>query len=154
MDSLTDRLLFLEIPVTRQPTGNTCIPACLDMLLEHHSPGRATTRLDFYRLSPSGMNPVDAIGFIDANLEAVGMRLSRGTLPQAIELGQPFIAFVSADAEGHAVVVQGVRDVNGVPHLLVRDPARGAYLERWVDFEPRLVTDRNLVGHPTIWAER
>lgn len=124
------------------------------MLLEHHSPGRAITSLDFYRLSPTGLDPADAIGFIDSNFEAVGLRLVRGDLPQAIGSGQPFIAFVAEGAEGHAVLVQGVREVNWVPHLIVRDPARGAYLERLADFDARLVRDQNVVGHPTVWGER
>jgi len=38
------------------------------------------------------------------------------------------------------VLVQGVREVDGIPYLIVRDPApgRGAYLQRVVDFEPGL----------------
>ncbi len=150
----SNRIPLDEIAVTRQSYDNTCVPASLDMLLEHHSPGRASTTLSFCHLRPTGLSTADAIGFIDSNFEPTGLRLVRGNLVQAIESGQPFIAFVVEGDEGHAVLVQGVREVAGLPYLIVRDPARGAYLERLTDFDARLVRDQSVVGHPTVWGER
>jgi hypothetical protein len=61
---------------------------------------------------------------------------------------------VTEGAEGHAVLVQGFRERDGVRYLVVRDPARGAYLERLADFDARLVRDRNVLGYPAVWGER
>jgi hypothetical protein len=52
------------------------------------------------------------------------------------------------------VLVQGLREMNGVRDLIVRDPARGAYLEGLADFDARLVRDRNVLGQPTVWGVR
>jgi len=52
------------------------------------------------------------------------------------------------------VLVQGVREVDGIPYLIVRDPApgRGAYLQRVVDFEARLYPNRSRLSYPTSGA--
>ena len=141
-----------DIGVTRQQTVNTCVPASLDMLLEHYAPGRTMTRLEHCCLRPNGLNPVDAIGLIDANLVIIGMRTVRGSLAEAIESGQPFIAFVVDGTQGHAVLVAGVREVDHSAWVIVRDPARGAYRQRHVDFNARLVQNQSGVGFPAVWA--
>jgi hypothetical protein len=74
-----------------------------------------------------------------------------GDLPQALASGLPFIAVVD---EGHAVLVQGVREVDGVRYSVVRDPLRGAYLEPITDFDARLVRDPRVLAYPAIWGER
>ncbi len=141
-----------DMIVTRQPTANTCVPASLDMLLEYYSPGRLSTQIDYCKLQVDGLEVADVIGFVDVNLTAIGMRIARGRFGPAIERGQPFIAFVIDGEQGHAVLVQGIQEVDGSSWLIVRDPARGAYRERPVDFEARLVQDRSGVGYPAIWA--
>ncbi|MGC1718515.1 MAG: hypothetical protein WA746_05975 [Isosphaeraceae bacterium] len=78
-------------------------------------------------------------------LSALGMRTVRGDLAQALSSGQPFIAVVDA---GHAVMVQGVREVNGVRQVVVRDPLQGAYMEPIADFDARLVRDPQVLSHP------
>jgi hypothetical protein len=127
------------------------------MLLEHHAPSRTLTVVESYKLDPThGVLSHDALPFICDNLEAIGLRSVRGDLPQAIRSGQPFLAWTSEGADAHMVLVQGVREVEGIPHLIVRDPApgRGAYLQRVVDFEARLYPNRSRLSYPTIWGER
>ena len=143
-----------DLAVTRQADRRTCVPAALDMLLEYHHPGRASTLLEWYRLGPGGMSPVDMMGFVAANLECIGLRLGRGKLAEAMRGGRPFLAIVVEDPGGHAVLVHGVCQVDGLTYMIVRDPARGAYRQRLVDFEARLVTDPDLLGFPTLWGER
>lgn len=99
------------------------------------------------------MTTADAVGFIDDNLLAVGLRTVRGDLHQAIASGRPFIAFVVEGQDGHAVFVLEVREDEGIRSLVVLDPAIGAYLERVEDFARRLARDRSVVGHPAIWGE-
>ena len=140
-----------DISVIRQPTANTCVPSSLDMLLEEVAPGRAATNIESLRLAPTGMTPADMVGFVDDNLSALGMRTVRGDLAQALSSGQPFIAVVDA---GHAVMVQGVREVNGVRQVVVRDPLQGAYMEPIAEFDARLVRDPQVLSHPIIWGER
>ncbi len=94
--------------------------------------------------------PADMVGFVDDNLSALGMRTVRGDLPKALASGLPFIAVVD---RGHAVLVQGVREVDGVRYSVVRDPLRGAYLEPIADFDARLVRDHQVLAHPAIWGE-
>jgi len=55
---------------------------------------------------------------------------------------------------GHAVMVQGVREVNGVRQVVVRDPLQGAYMEPIAEFDARLVRDPQVLSHPIIWSER
>jgi hypothetical protein len=145
------RIPLHDVPVTWQATANTCVPASLDMLLEEVAPGRVATNVESLRLTPRGLMPADMVGFVDDNLSALGMRTVRGDLPQALTSGQPFIAIVD---EGHAVLVQEVREVDGVRYAVVRDPLRGAYLEPITDFDARLVRDPQVLAHPTIWGER
>ena len=95
------------------------------------------------------LTPSHLAGFVDDNLSAIGLKTVRGDLPQALGSGNPFIAIVD---NGHAVMVNGVREINGVRYVLVRDPAIGAYLERLGDFDARLVRDTSVLGHPTIWG--
>jgi hypothetical protein len=143
------RIPLDDVPVTRQPTANTCVPASVDMLLEELAPGRAVTNIESLRLAPRGMTSADMVAFVADNLEGVGMRAVRGSLPQALKSGGPFIAIVD---EGHAVVVQGVRKINGIQHVIVRDPLRGAYLEPLAAFDARLVRDTKVLSYPTIWG--
>jgi hypothetical protein len=117
------RISLEDLPVTRQATANTCVPASLDMLLEEIAQGRLATDIESLRLGPMGMMPADMVAFVDDNLSAFGMRTIRGDLPRALASGMPFITVVD---EGHAVLVQGVRDVDGVRCCVVRDPLRGA----------------------------
>jgi hypothetical protein len=145
------RIPLNDVAVTRQPTANTCVPASLDMLLEEIAPGRLVTDIESLRLSPRGLMPADMVGFVDDNLSALGMRTVRGDLHEALARGLPFIAIVD---EGHAVLIQGVREVDGVRYVLVRDPLRGAYLEPIADFDARLVRDSQVLAHPAIWGER
>jgi hypothetical protein len=121
------------------------------MLLEELAPRRAATNIESLRLAPRGMTPADMVGFIDDNFSALGIRTVRGDLPQALRSGQPFIAVVD---QGHAVLVQGVREVDGVTYIVVRDPLSGAYLQRITDFDARLVRDPRILAQPTIWGER
>ena len=121
------------------------------MLLEEIAPGRLVTVVESLRLSPMGLMPADMVGFIDDNFSALGVRTVRGDLHEALASGLPFIAVVD---EGHAVLIQGVREMEGVRHVLVRDPLRGAYLEPIADFDARLVRDPQVLAHPTIWGER
>ena len=121
------------------------------MLLEEVAPGRAATNIESLRPAPTGMTPADMVGFVDNNLSALGMRTVRGDLAQALSSGQPFIAVVDA---GHAVMVQGVREVNGVRQVVVRDPLQGAYMEPIAEFDARLVRDPQVLSHPIIWGER
>src|SRR5207302_897157 len=37
------RIPLSDVPVTRQPSPNTCVPTCTDMLLEEVGPGRSAT---------------------------------------------------------------------------------------------------------------
>jgi hypothetical protein len=120
------------------------------MLLEELAPGRAATNIDSLRMAPRGMTSADMACFVADNLEAVGMTPVRGDLLEALRAGQPFIAILD---EGHAVVVQGVREVGGLRYVLVRDPLRGAYLESLADFDARLVRDTEVLSHPTIWGD-
>jgi len=145
------RIPLNDVPVTRQATANTCVPASLDMLLEEIAPGRLATNIESLRLGPMGMMPADMVGLVDDNLSALGMRTVRGDLPQALASGLPFMAVVD---EGHAVLVQGVREVDGVRYSVVRDPLRGAYLEPIADLDARLVRDSQVLAHPAIWGER
>lgn len=145
------RIPLDDVPVTRQVTANTCVPASLDMLPEEIAPGRFVTNIESLRLGPRGLMPADMVGFVDDNLSSLGMRTIRGDLPQALASGRPFIAVVD---EGHAVLVQGVREVNGVTYAVVRDPWRGAYLEAIADLDARLVRDLQVLAHPAIWGER
>ena len=145
------RIPLTNVAVIRQPTGNTCVPASLDMLLEELAPRRTATNIDSLRLAPRGMTPADMVAFIDDNFLALGIRTVRGDLPQALTSGQPFIAVVDL---GHAVLVQGVREVDGVKYVIVRDPLSGAYLERMIDFDARLVRDPSVLALSTIWGER
>lgn len=145
------RIPLDDVPVTRQVTGNTCVPASLDMLLEEIAPGRLETSIESLRLGPTGLMPADMVGFIDDNLSALGMRTVRGDLDEALASDLPFIAVVD---EGHAVLVQGAREMEGVRCILVRDPLRGAYLEPIADFDARLVRDPQVLAHPAIWGER
>jgi hypothetical protein len=152
-NSPSRRIIRADIMVNRQPSGNTCVPACLDMLLEYHSPGRAATNLESYCLRRGGMLPADAVGFIDDNLGLIRLRTVRGDLRAAIDSGRPFIAFVTAGPAGHAVLVRGVEQIDGVGFLLVLDPAEGAYLEGIADFETRLARDQSIIRYPAIWGE-
>jgi hypothetical protein len=145
------RIPLNDVPVTRQATANTCVPASLDMLLEALAAGRVATNIESLRLTPRGLIPADMVGFIDDNLSAIGMRTVRGDLPRALASGQPFIAIVD---EGHAVLVQGVREVNDVRYAVVRDPLRGAYMEPVAEFDARLIRDPQVLAHPAIWGER
>jgi len=95
--------------------------------------------------------PADMVGFVDDNLSALGMRTVRGDLLRALTSGLPFMAIVD---EGHAVVVQGIREVDGVRCALVRDPLRGAYMESITEFDARLVRDPGVLAYPAIWGER
>jgi hypothetical protein len=121
------------------------------MLLEQLAPNRAATNIESFRLAPRGMMPADMVGFVDDNFSALGIRTVRGNLLQALRSSQPFIAVVD---DGHAVLVQGVREIDGITYLVVRDPLSGAYLERMTDFDARLVRDTTVLAHPTIWGER
>lgn len=112
------------------------------MLLEEMAPGRLVTDIESLRLSPMGLMPADMVGFVDDNLSALGMRTVRGDFHEALASGPPFIAIVN---EGHAVLIQGVREVDGLRYVLVRDPLRGAYLEPIADFDARLVRDRTVL---------
>ena len=94
--------------------------------------------------------PADMVGFVDDNLSALGIRTVRGDLPRALASGRPFIAVVD---QGHAVLIQGVRERDGVRYAIVRDPLRGAYLEPITDFDARLVRDTRVLAHPAIWGE-
>ena len=145
------RIPLGDVPVTRQATANTCVPASLDMLLEEIAPDRLETNVESLRLGPRGMMPADMVGFVDDNLSALGMRTVRGELPEALACGLPFMVVVD---EGHAVLVQGVREVGGVRFCVVRDPLRGAYLEPIADLDARLVRDTRVLAHPAIWGER
>jgi hypothetical protein len=95
------------------------------MLLEEVAPGRAATIIDSLKLRPQGMYPADMAVFLSEILEAVGMELVRGELPEALARGQPFIAVIDAT---HAVLVHGVREVGGFEYAVIRDPLEGAYL--------------------------
>lgn len=121
------------------------------MLLEEMAPGRLVTDIESLHLRPRGLMPADMVGFVDDNLSAVGMRTVRGDLHAPLARGLPFIAIVD---EGHAVLIQGVREVDGMRYVLVRDPLTGAYLEPIADFDARLVRDSQVLAHPTIWGER
>ncbi len=145
------RIPLDDVPVTRQVTGNTCVPASLDMLLEEVAPGRLATNIESLRLRPMGLMPADMVGFVDDDLSALGMRTIRGDLHEALARGLPFIAIVD---EGHAVLVQEVREVDGVRYVLVRDPVRGPYVESITDLDARLVRDPQVLAHPVIWGER
>ncbi len=144
------RIPLGDLPVTRQPTDNTCVPASLDMLLEEMAPGRLATIIESLRLAPRGLMPADMVGFVDDNLSDLGLRTVRGDLPRALASGRPFVAIVD---EGHAVLVQGVRERNGVRYAIVRDPLRKAYLEPITDFDVRLVRDTRVLAYPAIWGE-
>lgn len=143
------RIQLDDVSVTRQPTSNTCVPASIDMLMEELAPGRKSTNIENLKMAPKGLHPTDAYGMIGENLEAAGMRMKRGELSNAIKTNRPFIAFVD---DGHAVVVQEVRQINGVQHVLVRDPLRGAYLEPITNFDARLIREHPLVASPVVWG--
>ena len=146
-DSFGPGRRMLDLPVTLQPSKNTCVGACLDMLL----PGRRSTIIESHDLRPRGVTPAAMVAFIYDNLSAAGLRISRGSVEEAIASGSRFIAIVD---DGHAVVVDGVRDINGVRHVIVRDPAIGSYLERLDWFlEQRVVRDPDNLGFPAIWGE-
>ncbi len=121
------------------------------MLLEEIAPGRLATVIESLRLGPKGLMPADMVGFIDDNLSALGMRTVRGDRPQALASDLPFIAVVD---EGHAVVIQEVREVHGVRYAVVRDPLVGAYLEPIPELDARLVRDASVLSYPAIWGER
>ena len=121
------------------------------MLLEEIAPGRLATDIDSLRLAPRGLIPADMVGFVDDNLAALGIRTVRGDLPRALASGLPFIAIVD---QGHAVLAQGVQELDGVRYVIVRDPLTGAYLEPIADFDARLVRDTRVLAHPAIWGER
>ena len=144
-----NRIPLDDVSVIRQPTSNTCVIASVDMLVNELSPGQSVINADTVALSPGGMHPTDMTIFVTENLDNIGMRTVRGDLPEAIASGQPFIAVVD---NGHAVLVQELRDINGVNYLVVRDPLVGAYMETIPVFDARLVLDPMLVTYPTYWG--
>ncbi len=103
------------------------------------------------------MDVTDTMAFLEDNFSLADMDFRRGSIEDAISGGNPFIAIVHGGdlTPGHAVVVDGVEDVGGVPHVIVRDPAEGAYLQE-VDFfvEQRVVRDPEVFGPPAIWGVR
>ena len=138
---------MLDLPVTRQPSANTCVASCLDMLL----PGRRVTNIESHILLSRGLTPADMVAFLDDNFTAAGLRTMRGSVDDAIASGNRFIAIVD---NRHAVVVDGIRNVNGVRYVVVPDPAVGSYLERSDWFvEQRIVRDPDALGFPAIWCE-
>lgn len=144
--------LPLSLPVIRQSADNTCVPACLEMLLDAYAPDRRKRLIENYELSSLGMLPADVIAFALDNLEAVGRQLRRGTLDQALSSGEPFMVVVHADSGGHAVVVDGAEDVDGVEYLRVRDPAEGSYLERRDALEMFRMVDDEHITWPALWG--
>ena len=69
----------------------------------------------------------------------------------ALASGRRFLAVVD---DGHAVVIDGLRNIDGVQHVIVRDPAVGAYVEQLDWFiDQRLFLDTDVLGFPTIWGQ-
>ncbi len=119
-------------------------------MLEELAPGRAATRIESLRLTPSGITPADMVCFIDDNLSAIGMRTIRGDLSQSVQSRRPFIAVLD---NGHAVLVHEIREVSEQRFLVIRDPLHGAYLEAFDEFDSRLVRDTTVLAFPAIWGE-
>ena len=94
-------------------------------------PNRHFTDISNYTLRSTGMHPTEMAIFFHDNFSAAGLRMIRGTVEQAIESGQRFIAIVhGGKTMKHGVVVDGVEIVDNVKYLVVRDPGVGAYRER------------------------
>lgn len=98
------------------------------------------------------MVPADMVAFVDDNLEQIGYEVRRGTLEEALDSGSAFLAIVD---DGHAVLIEGCVDLEGVQYLKIRDPLAGSYLERRDILESfRLVTENDSLAWPTLWGER
>ena len=146
------RISLPNVQVTRQPTSNTCVAASLDMMLEATVPGRNSTVTTGNNLRPGGLNASDMVAFVTNNLTAVGMNMHRGTLPEAITSGRPFIAVINSPTGGHAVFVRGTQVRDGTTYLEIHDPLTGtASLVTPTEFDAQ-VAGPPIISIPTIWG--
>ena len=136
---------MIDLPVTLQPTNNTCVASALDMLI----PTREFTIIEMHKLSKLGASRAYMASFLQDNIEAAGLKFMRGSFDDALASGHPFITVVD---EGHAVLVDGVKMIGNIKSVIVRDPAVGAYTEGLEWFQTQRVVDPAIMNLSSFWG--
>jgi hypothetical protein len=126
------------------------------MLLNEQAPGATILDPAAYNMTPGGLPTGQFASYFVDNMESVGLSARGGTLAEAMQTGQPFMALTDT-ASGHALVVQGV---DSMGNLIIRDPLYGSYWESPSSLDVRLMyevpgpTPNNpvLVNKPCWWG--